>query len=134
RALRRLHCEIVGEVIANIERRSGRVSHDPATDLLTINGEFTSSIVVARCSTIRSGRLRWKLRLDSGLRPDITLALRMAPENREPLDYYLLPRIDVAAARLRLAERNGLALDTYRCASLDRFFEISARTPLRIGA
>ena len=101
---------------------------------MTINDEFTSSIVIARCTTTPSGRSRWKLRLDTALRSDITLALRMAPENREPLDYYLLPRIDVAGPRLRLAERNGLALDTYRCASLDRFFEISARTPLRIDA
>src|SRR5205085_4932837 len=125
RALRRLHCEIVGEVIANIERRSGRVSHDAATDLLTINGEFTSSIVVARCSTAGSGRSRWTLRLDTGLRPDITVVLHMAPENREALDYYLLPRIDVAVARLRLAERNGVSLDTYRRTARDRFFEIS---------
>jgi hypothetical protein len=32
RALRRLHGEIVGEVIASIERRSGRVSHDTAAN------------------------------------------------------------------------------------------------------
>jgi hypothetical protein len=65
--------------------------------------------------------------------PDITVALRMAPENNQPLDYYLLPRIDIAVPRLRLAKRNGFWLDTYRFDSLDPFFRISARSRLRIA-
>jgi hypothetical protein len=58
----------------------------------------------------------------------------MTPENREPLDYYLLPQIDIRAARLRLADRNGVSLDAYRFDSLDALFRISARTALRITA
>jgi hypothetical protein len=38
--------------------------------------------------------------LDAGLWPDITVAVRMNELNREPLDYYLLPRIDMTAPRL----------------------------------
>jgi hypothetical protein len=41
----------------------------------------------------------------------------LSPENREPLDYYLLPRIDVPAGRRRLAMRNGISLDAYRFSS-----------------
>jgi hypothetical protein len=67
------------------------------------------------------------------LRPDITVALRMGPENEQPLDYYLLPRLDFAVPRLRLAQRNGICLDTYRFDSLDPFFRISARSRLRIA-
>lgn len=38
---------------------------------------------------------KWRtIRLETGLLPDITVAVRMAPGNRDILDYYLLPAID----------------------------------------
>ncbi len=55
RALRRMHPNIVAEVIAGIEQAGGSVKQDPATDLLTINGEFTASVVVVRCQTTACG-------------------------------------------------------------------------------
>jgi hypothetical protein len=64
--------------------------------------------------------------------PDITVALRMAPKNERPLDYYLLPRIDFAQPRLTLAQHNPRKLDAYRFDSLEALFRIGARTPLRI--
>jgi len=36
------------------------------------------------------------------------------PTTVPPLDYYLLPRIDMAFEKLLLAEDNGVSLDTYR--------------------
>ena len=74
--------------------------------------------------------MRWNLRLDTALRPDITIAVRLAPDNEEPTDYYLLPHIDIKASRLRIAQRNGIFLDAYRFDTLHRFFQISARTRL----
>jgi hypothetical protein len=133
RTLRRLHREIVNDLIAKVERFGGTVARDPETDLLTINGEFTSSIIIGRCTMTRGGNARWRFRLDTPLRPDITIALRMTPENEQPLDYYLLPRIDIAASRLLLSRHNGICLDTYRFDSLDPFFRISARSRLRIA-
>lgn len=49
RHLRLLHPEIVGEVTRGIEATGGIVGIDPATDLLTVHGELTVSIVVVRC-------------------------------------------------------------------------------------
>ena len=114
RVLRRVHAEAVDRILANLTDRKGggSIVRDGRTDLLTINGEFTSSVIVARCTPTPAGSWRWKLRLDTALRPDITVALRLAPENRDPLDYYLLPRIDVAGSRLRLARRNGTSRST----------------------
>jgi hypothetical protein len=48
--------------------------------------------------------------------------------NEVPLDYYLLPSIDMSASRLKLAEQNGLSLDAYRFDNLDFFFALSGRT------
>ena len=53
RALRRMHAEVVAEAIAAIEDIGGAVSRDPATDLLTVNDEFTASIAIARCQHTR---------------------------------------------------------------------------------
>ena len=55
RALRRMHPQIVRDTIAGIENAGGFVVQDPATDLLTINDEFTASIVVVRCQTTVCG-------------------------------------------------------------------------------
>lgn len=131
RFLRSLHPGIVADTIAAIEAEGGAVARDPATDLLTINGEFSASLVIVRCFETGAGALRWKVRFDTGLRPDITIAVRMDRGNREVLDYYLLPRIDVVAAKLRMAEENGLHLDAYRFDTLGPFFRLTARAPIR---
>jgi len=72
------------------------------------------------------------LRLDTALRPDITIAVRLAPDNEQPMDYYLLLQIDIKASRLRIAQRNAIFIDAYRFDSLNRFCRISARTRLRV--
>jgi DNA invertase Pin-like site-specific DNA recombinase len=131
RALRRMHPNIVAEVIAGIEQEGGSVKQDPATDLLTVNGEFTASIVVVRCQTTAAGSLRWQIRFDVGLWPDITVAVRMDGPNQNAMDYYLLPRIDMTAPRLRLAEDNGISLDAYRFPTLDAFFGLATRVSLQ---
>jgi hypothetical protein len=62
--------------------------------------------------------------------PDITVVVRMDQQNRDPLDYYLLPRIDLSTKRLRLAENNGLSIDAYRFDSLENFFDLCARVKI----
>jgi hypothetical protein len=125
-----MHPQVVASTIAGIEKAGGRVAQDPATDLLTINDEFTASLVVVRCQLTPAGSLRWQIRFDVGLWPAITVAVRMDRRNREPFDYYLLPRIDMTAPRLRLAENNGVSLDAYRFETLEYLFDLAARAEL----
>jgi DNA invertase Pin-like site-specific DNA recombinase len=134
RKLRQLHPEIVGSTIGALERAGGTVVRDPETDLLIINDEFTASLVVVRCIQSATGSLRWKLRLDTALQPDLTVAVRMAPGNEAPLDYYLLPRLDMADAVLRLCEHNGLSLDAYRFNDLSAFHRMATRRTWRHAA
>jgi hypothetical protein len=131
RALRRLYPQIVTNTIAGIEQVGGWVEHNARNDLLTINGEFTASIVIVRCRTTDAGSLRWHIRFDVGLWPDITIAVRMDQRNEIPLDYYLLPRIDMAKPRLRLAEDNEVSLDAFRFEGLESIFDLSARAKLQ---
>jgi hypothetical protein len=131
RTLRRVYADVYREIIAKTEQLGGTVARDGPKGLITINGEFTGSIVIARCLSTRGGSaMRWNLRLDTALRPDITIAVRLAPDNEQSMDYYLLPHIDIKASRLRIAQRNGIFLDAYRFDPLHRFFQISARTRL----
>ncbi|MBV9242742.1 MAG: recombinase family protein, partial [Acidobacteria bacterium] len=134
RALRTLYPQIVGQTMDQIQRVGGSVELNPLTDILTINEEFTVSIVIARCFRSRTGFLRWKLRLDSSLRPDITIAVRMNADNQGILDYYVLPIIDIAEHKFSLAEENGAYLDVYRSENLDVLFCLSARHDLGVAA
>ncbi|MBK1662847.1 recombinase family protein, partial [Paracraurococcus ruber] len=127
RALRRAHPQIVADIVAGVQRAGGAAAQDPVSELLSINGEFTASVVIARSFKTSSGALRWRVRLDVGLVPDMTIAIRLDERNVAPLDYYVLPSIDMNTPRLKLAEQNGLSLDAYRFESLDFFFALAGR-------
>jgi DNA invertase Pin-like site-specific DNA recombinase len=131
RALRRRHKDLIAEIIRNMSALGATVSQDPATDLLTIHGELRVALVVARCVTTTSGVLRWHIRLDSTLRPDFTLAVRMNHTNSDVADYYLLPGLDMENPHLRLFETNAFTLDSFRFDELDTFLQMSRRIPLR---
>ena len=51
-------------------------------------------------------------------------------QNVAALDYYLLPGIDISLPRLKLAEHNGMALDSYRFESLAPLFAMAERMKL----
>ncbi len=126
--LRKIHARIIHETVGGIEKVSGQVQHDTKTGLLTINHEFSASVVIARCTQTGAGAYRWNIRLDTGLLPDITVVVRMDQANETPLDYYLLPTADMTLPKLRLSESNGLSLDAYRFDDLTKFFTMCERT------
>lgn len=134
RRLRVMHPDIVEGIIAGIQKAGGTVRHDPETDLLRVNDEFTVSITIARCFQTTAGSNRWKLRLDEKLRPDLTVAVRMETDNEVAKDYYLLPTFDMREAALRLTDYNGLSLDAYRFDTLEFLYRLTARVPLRAVA
>ncbi|GBQ56949.1 recombinase family protein [Komagataeibacter swingsii] len=127
RKLRALHPAVIAGITAGIGAAGGRVISDPLTDLLTVNAEFTVSVAIMRSFLTPAGTLRWKLRLDTALNPDLTIAVRMDEHNDRTKDFYLLPRLDIREAVLRLCEHNGLSLDAYRFDTLDRFYRMAAR-------
>lgn len=132
--LRRFHPEIVNQTESQIASLGGTVRRDPATDLLRINDEFSISLVLARCQTPESGRHHWKVRFDTSLAPDITVAVRLDQPNQAALDYYLLPRLDFGQPRINLAERNPVEFESYRFDSLDYLYGMAERTRLRRAA
>jgi DNA invertase Pin-like site-specific DNA recombinase len=134
RMLRSMYPEILTQTEGRIGDLGGSVERDPGTDLLRLNGEFTASIVLARCNSQHDGASRWKVRFDTSLLPDITVAVRMDRSNQSVLDYYLLPRLDFGNARISLADRNPIEFDSYRFDSLDYLYRMAERSRLRIAA
>lgn len=130
RQLRLMHPQVIAGVIERIHQLGGFAKREPITDLLTLNDEFTASLVIARCWQRYSGVFRWLIRVDSGLNPDITIAVRMDAQNRDPLDYFLLPRLDLIFEKLLLAEDNPIGLETYRFDTLDFFLGMVQRAPI----
>jgi hypothetical protein len=94
--LRRLHPEIVGQTERMIAEVGGTVVRDPATDLLTVNREFTVSLVLSRCNVTR----QWPPSLEGALRhqPDAGHHRRRPARRNQSSPAGLLP---AAASGLR---------------------------------
>ncbi len=95
RRLRKLHPGIVAFVIQQITALGAQAVWKGETGLLDLNGEMRVSIVLCRHTQTETGSSRWLIRLDAGLKPDITIAIRMDATNEAIRDYYLLPAIDM---------------------------------------
>jgi DNA invertase Pin-like site-specific DNA recombinase len=131
RFLRQLHPKIVAQTEKKIADLGGAIRRDPATDLLTVNDEFTACIVLARCQTHDDGRNHWKVRFDASLLPDITVAVRLDHSNAAALDYYLLPRLDFGNPRINLADRNPIEFESYRFDTLEYLYGMAERARFR---
>jgi len=131
RRLRQKRPDLVTSVRQQIIAIGGTAIWDDETELLVVNGELRVSIVLCRHTTTGAGASRWLVRLDAGLKPDITIAVRMDANNEGPRDYYLLPGMDMTWENLRVAEVNGVYLDTYRFDDLDYFLNLTRRIQLQ---
>src|SRR3546814_13281955 len=103
RTLRRLPPEMMDEIVTGLSRAGAAVMHAAATDLLEVNGALSLSVVIARCNETPTGALRWRLRVDTGLYPDLTVVMRMDADTRRSHAFYLFPTIAVAGVQFRLA-------------------------------
>lgn len=147
---RRLRClfpEVIRNTISKLIALGAHVAQTSDAGIFLLNDEIRVSLVLCRHRTTQAGASRWEIRLDHGLCPDLTIAVRMDHTNENVKDYYLLPSLDMTwdhlkrrvsadsldgtpPERLHLAEVNGIYLDTYRYDSLERFFELSQRLPV----
>ncbi|KPX35328.1 hypothetical protein ALO77_200012 [Pseudomonas coronafaciens pv. garcae] len=131
RSLRQLHPQVFEAVIKHLENAGASVEISAQNDVLTINDEWTASVVIARCHSTPAGTLRWKLRFDISLAPDITIAVRMEQANLQVRDYYLVPLIDMGAWPQKMAEENSPLIDSYCFATLDVLDGLAARCSLK---
>jgi len=134
RDLRMLYPQLVTDMMSRLDAVGATVTQDTTSDLLLINGEYSATMVLSRCRETPAGSLRWLIRIDHRLAPDITILVRMDPANERPADYYLLPIMDIDAPRLLLCEVNGAHLDTYQFDNLNHFAALAARRIIEVAA
>jgi len=77
RRLRALHRGVMSGILDGLRERAYQLHTDRATELISVNGELMISVVAARCYHTPGGSYRWRLRFDTGLQPDVTIAVRM---------------------------------------------------------
>lgn len=134
RALRQWRPSVIGDVVERLDNLGACVDRDPVNDLLTINREWTASVVVARCQPTPAGSLRWRIRFETSLEPDVTVAVRMDRTNQQARDYYIVPRIDLGAWPSKLGEENGALIDSYRFETLDVLDGLAQRSDFEEAA
>lgn len=130
RALREMHPTIVEHMSSQIQAAGGHVQPHGDKGLLLVNGEFTASLVIAPCKPTPGGAMRWRVRFDTSLQPDVTVVTRLSPD-LVPYDYYVLPSLDFSPEALPTLDRNGLWLDLYRTEDLHNFYALAGREPLK---
>ena len=131
RRLRQEHPVLVARVVRQIEELGAVARWDKEHQIVHLNDELRVSIVLCRHGTTPGGSSRWLVRLDDGLKPDITVAVRMDAANAGIRDYYLLPAIDMTWENLHVGEENGIYLDAYRFDTLEYLFGMAQRTKLQ---
>jgi hypothetical protein len=119
------HCEML---VTRLRDIGASVRQDPITELFIVNEEFSLSMIMARCQPTASGSMRWNLRFDTSLRPDVTIAVRLEPDNQLVRDYYMFPGTDLFTKRLRLSRENGILIDLYRFDDLKFLEGMAERT------
>jgi DNA invertase Pin-like site-specific DNA recombinase len=128
--LRVKHSYIVDEIIGRFEQVGADIERNQTSKLIRINDEWDLSLIIARCIHISENRNQWWLRFEGGLRPDITVAVRMDHNNINVLDYFIIPHIDIYCPSLKIVNRNKLGIDAYRHDSLSFLYELATRVRL----
>lgn len=134
RAMRHYHHEQCAAIVSQLRENGAEVRHDLNSGLMEINHEFTASFIIARCRETLLGKHRWLIRLENSFDPDITIAARLKPDNETILDYYIFPRIETLATKVRLVGDNGISLDEYRFQTLDFFLSMVRRVSIEEAA
>ena len=58
-------------------------------------------------------------------------AVRLDPDNRDELDYYLLPWLDLPRQEIRLCNRTSIAFEAFRFEDLGFFYGMAERVGIR---
>ncbi|WP_315722299.1 MULTISPECIES: recombinase family protein [unclassified Bradyrhizobium] len=123
------------QIMAELERQGRRVSFLPELCLLTLNGDVTVSLAVARAvkdgsNGARAAR-RWELRKMRFTRSNLTIVARMDARNISVMEYYLLPTANLPRntkdQRIRVSER---CFGEFRCADVrELLVRMTSRIP-----
>ncbi len=131
RYLKQLHPDVLDKMLEQLREKGASIQGDVNDDLLWVNGDISFTLSLARCERTSAGNARWNIRLNAGLNPDFSLVARMAFNNKEILDYYILPRLDLEETKMKLSKDNGVYLDIFRYEQLAVFIDLTGRRKIQ---
>ena len=130
-ALRSFYSEIIEDFKGEILKSNCHIDEYKYAPMLYINDELLISVLITKCTPMKSGKLRWKVRFDNSQKADITIVIRMNSQNISPLDFYIIPKIENEYNKMCMTETNNIRLDLYRFDNLDKLLQIITRMKVR---
>ncbi|HCO9660109.1 TPA: recombinase family protein [Escherichia coli] len=130
-ALRSFYSGIIEDFKGEILKSNCYIDEYKYAPMLYINDEFLISVLITKCTHMKSGKLRWKVRFDNSQKADITIVIRMDSQNISPLDFYIIPKIENEYSKMWMTEINNIRLDLYRFDNLDKLLQIITRMKVR---
>ncbi|EEZ3152088.1 recombinase family protein [Escherichia coli] len=130
-ALRSFYSGIIEDFKGEILKSNCYIDEYKYAPMLYINDEFLISVLITKCTHMKSGKLRWKVRFDNSQKADITIVIRMDSQNISPLDFYIIPKIENEYSKMWMTETNNIRLDLYRFDNMDKLLQIITRMKVR---
>ena len=130
-ALRSFYSGIIEDFKGEILKSNCYIDEYKYAPMLYINDEFLISVLITKCTHMKSGKLRWKVRFDNSQKADITIVIRMDSQNISPLDFYIIPKIENEYSKMWMTETNNIRLDLFRFDNLDKLLQIITRMKVR---
>ena len=130
-ALRSFYSGIIEDFKGEILKSNCYIDEYKYALMLYINDELLISVLITKCTPMKSGKLRWKVRFDNSQKADITIVIRMDSQNISPLDFYIIPKIENEYSKMCMTETNNIRLDLYRFDNLDKLLQIITRMKVR---
>jgi len=128
--LHRRRMEIIQDFASAVGQAGGLALYDTNTQLVTINKAFTIAIWIARCRSSPYGYSHWPFNRHRLLGADISVLIRVLPDNVTVRDYFIAPAWVAEQAPPMLSPNNGVRLDAFLFPSLEPLVAMARRAPI----
>lgn len=129
--LRAMRAGIISDLLTAIENVGGHAVHDEENDLIRINGEMTVAMATSRCQATCCGYPRWVTGIERKPEPDVSVLIRMNPDNQTIRDYLIAATNEMKYLTAGLTANNGAKLDAFLFKSLRPLVALAERTAIR---
>ena len=113
------------QVIAEFVRLGATAEHEHRTKLILVNKRVKVRVSVSRCQTLKQVQ-SWKLFLHSPQKDNGNIVARLAPGNKEILDYFYIPWKAKAPGQITVREKKFGELESGRFTDLGFLTDILA--------
>lgn len=121
---------IIKDVVEQVTKRGGYVETSPWNKQLIINGEMKVNILISRLKS--TGPKIWQFGYVSQSKPDILIGARIAERTGPIVDYFILPFMLLPhGSWVTASVSSGLRLERFRSETLEPFYNLCSRVPLK---